>query len=82
MVKITSVERRSKAARAKIMPGDVLVSINGNEICDVLDYRFYLAECEVTLLLLRGEGEISVKIRKGRHTEALSEAFYLISRLR
>ena len=56
MVKITQVEENSRAARAGVQVGDVLVAINQNEIADVLDYRFYLAERHVTLSLSR-EGE-------------------------
>ncbi len=56
MVRIFEVERGSRACEAGICAGDLLVSINGNEIVDVLDYRFYLAERQVSLSLLR-EGE-------------------------
>ena len=69
MVKITGVEKRSKADIANILPGDVLVSINGNEINDVLDYRFYLAERSVKLSLLRDGKEYSVLIRKGEYDD-------------
>ena len=41
MVPITDVLPRSRAARAGLCAGDVLVSLNGHEIHDVLDYRFY-----------------------------------------
>ena len=64
MVKIVDVEKGSPAAKRGIRAGDVLVSINNNGIRDVLDYRFYLTECLVELLLLRGEREIKVKIKK------------------
>ena len=69
MVKITDVERGSLAERARILAGDTLVSINGNEICDVLDYRFYLTEREVKLLLLREDNELSVTIKKGEYDD-------------
>ena len=69
MVKITSVEKRSRAERAGILSGDALLSINGNEITDVLDYRFYLAEREVALMLMRGEERISVTIKKGEYDD-------------
>ena len=69
MVKIISVENRSRAAKAGILAGDTLVSINGNKIRDVLDYRFYLTERVVDLLLLREEKEISVTIRKGEYDD-------------
>lgn len=40
-VTITGVEPGSRAQRLGIQPGDVLVSLNGHEIVDVLDYRFF-----------------------------------------
>ena len=61
MVKITEVDIGSLAARRGILSGDFLISINGNEITDVLDYRFYLAESSVTLLCLRGTEEFSAR---------------------
>jgi NifB/MoaA-like Fe-S oxidoreductase len=51
MVPITEVLPRSRAARAGICAGDRLLRINDKEIQDVLDYRFYLAERQITLLL-------------------------------
>ena len=69
MVKITEVARRSRAARAGVLSGDVLVSINGHEIGDVLDYRFFLSESCVTLSLLRGEEPRSVTIEKEEYDD-------------
>ena len=69
MVKITDVERRSLAAKKSIAVGDILVSINGNEIRDVLDYRFYLAEKKIELKLLRDGSEYSVSIKKGEYDD-------------
>ena len=69
MVKITAVEAEGLAARAGIVAGDVLVSINGNDIRDVLDYRFYLTEREVTLALVRAGEIYSVCIRKGEYDD-------------
>ena len=60
MVEITFVEPHSRAARAGIREGDVLVSINGNEIKDVLDYRFYLTERSVRLVCSR-DGEDTIQ---------------------
>ena len=42
MVKITGVEDGSLAYLNGILPGDELISINDNEINDVLDYRFFI----------------------------------------
>ena len=64
MVRITEVEPGSRAARAGVLVNDVLVSINGNEIADVLDYRFYLAEEQLTLALTRDGASLEVSIQK------------------
>ena len=69
MVKITSVFDNSRAKKAGIKDGDVLLSINGNEINDVLDYRFYLAETSVELQLLRGEERLSFTIKKSEYDD-------------
>ena len=69
MVKITSVEQGSRAYKQGIAPGDVLVAINGNEINDVLDYRFYLTEKKVEVLLLRDNEEYRVLITKGEYDD-------------
>ncbi|MBQ7669528.1 MAG: DUF512 domain-containing protein [Clostridia bacterium] len=53
MVRITDVEKHSRADKAGIRSGDDLVSINGREINDVLDFRFYLADSIVTVSVLR-----------------------------
>lgn len=50
-VKITSVEPGSYARRARIHKGDTLISINGNNITDVLDYRFYMTDENLEILL-------------------------------
>ena len=69
MVKITDVERRSLAERAGILAGDRLVSINGNEINDVLDYRFYLAEKKIDLQLIRDGETLTAHITKGEYSD-------------
>lgn len=69
MVKITDVEQGSYAEKHGIISGDTLVSINDNEITDVLDYRFYLSEKKVSLKLLRADSEYSVVIKKGEYDD-------------
>ena len=69
MVKIIGVEERSYAKKAGIKPLDTLVSINDNEICDVLDYRFYLTEKVITLALKGEKGDYTVKIKKGEYDD-------------
>ncbi|MBR5746724.1 MAG: radical SAM protein, partial [Clostridia bacterium] len=69
MVSISGVENGSLAARAGIAAGDKLVSVNGNEVCDVLDYRFYLFEPRLEIKLLRNGEEYSVIIKKPRYDD-------------
>lgn len=69
MVLITDVIPRSRAERAGILAGDMLVSVNGHEICDVLDYRFYLADTHVSLTLERGGERFEASIRKTEYDD-------------
>lgn len=69
MVKITDVLPRSRAERKGIKPGDVLVAINGHEISDVIDYRFYLTEEELYLTLSRDGEEYTCHIVKSMYDD-------------
>ncbi len=69
MVKITSVVRGSRAFKAGILAGDILISINENEIKDVLDYRFYLTEKLVELELSREGKNYKTTIKKGEYDD-------------
>ncbi len=69
-VKISGVERHSPAARAGVKVGETLLQIDSNEIEDVLDYRFYMTNERLTLLLQAPDGEKRrVKIRKGEYED-------------
>ncbi len=46
-----------------------MISINGNEISDVLDYRFYLTEPRITLSLHRDGNEFEVTIKKSPYDD-------------
>lgn len=63
-VKISGVTAGSIAERKRIKAGDVLVSINGKEINDVLDYRFYLDDTKLRMLLHGASGSKLILIRK------------------
>ena len=63
-VKIDSVCESSYGAKAGILGGDELVSINGHEIFDVLDYRFYIQAKKLSIILLRNGEEFKTNIRK------------------
>ena len=67
---IKSVYGRSFAERAGIEAGDALLSINGNEIVDVLDYRFYQLDSELELKIRDIRGKVhTVRIRKPEYEE-------------
>ena len=69
MVEITKVDADSLAEKAGILDGDLLVSLNGNAIKDVLDYRFYLACRHLSVEVLRkGEGHTFL-IRKREYDD-------------
>ena len=69
MVLITDVFPNSRAAKAGILAGDTLVSINERDINDVLDYRFHLANRTVVLKLLRNGEELLKKIVKSEYDD-------------
>ena len=69
MVEITKVHAHSRAEKAGVRAGDILISINEKPITDVLDYRFYLADRHIMLTLRRGEAEFSAKIDKGEYDD-------------
>ena len=50
---IESVDRHSPAERAGIEAGETLLNVNGHPILDVLDYKFYTYDPELTLELDR-----------------------------
>lgn len=54
---VSSVAPGSIAEEMEIEPGDVLVSINGQEPEDVFDYRYLMNEEEVLVLIRKPDGE-------------------------
>ena len=54
---IKSVVKGSIAEELEIEPGDKLISIDGNEIKDVLDYRYYINAEEFTMVIEKANGE-------------------------
>ena len=69
-VMISGVEKGSLAKKAGILPGEELVSINGNEILDVLDYRFYMTEERLSVLIRDRDGKPrKISIRKDEYDD-------------
>ena len=56
-VVIYDIEAGSLAAKAGIVRGETLLSINGREVNDVLDYRFLIVDRHLDLSLVRPDGE-------------------------
>lgn len=69
-VVMKSVEKGSPAYKAGIRSGDTLLSIDGNEIVDVLDYRFYQDNERLTAEFIDSSGKTrTAKIKKGEYEE-------------
>ena len=69
-VLIQNVEPKSPAARARIKAGDTLLSINGREIADVLDYRFFIPDAKLSVTIKTAKGkERTVRIREEPYQE-------------
>jgi putative radical SAM enzyme (TIGR03279 family) len=66
---ITGVESGSLAEKKQIRPGDTLLCINGHEIEDVLDYRFYIAERSVEAQILSCGKETTVSFKKEEYDD-------------
>ena len=69
MVKVASVKKGSPADRAGVLKDDIIISVNGNDISDVLDYRFYIMESSLTILIHRGPELFEVKIQKDEYSD-------------
>lgn len=69
MVKITEVAGGSRADRHGVRAGDFLCTVNGREITDVLDYRFFLADTEVRLGLMRDGSPLEIVIHKREYDD-------------
>ncbi len=70
MVIINSVQENSPAHKAGISAYDKLLTINGNEIADVLDYRFYQTGIFLKLEIEHKNGETEIiEIKKREYDE-------------
>ena len=50
----------------RVAPGDTITAINGNEILDVLDYKFFAYDPDLEVRLRRPDGtEYTLHVRKG-----------------
>lgn len=80
-VLINGVAKKSIADKKGIRAGDVLISVNGHEINDVLDYSFYVKEEKLVLALVSESRAKKVKIRKKEYDDiGLEFETYLMDR--
>ena len=69
-VKIFDVTTGSHADKAGIKKGETLLSINSNEIVDVLDYRFYQVKRKLTLEVADENKNVrTIEMTKGEYEE-------------
>lgn len=81
---ISGVERHSPASRAWLRAGETLLTINGREITDVLDYRFYMPDSKLTLTVQKKNGKCRTVTVKKKPYEELGLLFdtYLMDKQR
>lgn len=66
---IKSVLKNSPAEKTGIKAGDLLISVSGNEIFDVLDYRFYQNEENLSVAVLRDGKALKFDIHKDEYED-------------
>ncbi|MFZ0388979.1 MAG: DUF512 domain-containing protein [Calditrichia bacterium] len=64
MIKINEIVKGSIAEELDLQEGDLLVSINGREVSDELDYRFHSAGEELEVQIRQGDEEVIFEIEK------------------
>ncbi|GCE19043.1 DUF512 domain-containing protein [Dictyobacter kobayashii] len=62
---VREVVPESPADRAGLQPGDLVRSINGNLVRDLVDYRFYVADEELVIGYNRQQEQHEVRVTKG-----------------
>ncbi len=64
MLEIRSIARGSPADCGRFVVGDKLISLNGREVNDIIDYRYYQASASLKIVLNRGRERFEFKISK------------------
>ena len=67
MAKVTSIEKNSPFY-GKLLPGDDLISINGEKIHDILDYMYCVADEKLTFTVDRNGEQVSYTAKCNGHT--------------
>lgn len=63
-VRIIGIEQGTPAHKYNILPGDELVSINGEEIFDMMDLQFYSTDTQLDVVISRNGEKINIHIEK------------------
>ena len=61
---ITGVMPGSIGKELGINPGDKLLSIDGQPLIDILDYRYLIADEEIELVIGRGDEQLHFELEK------------------
>jgi len=69
MLEITNVHGGSIAQELDIRRGDKIISVNGKEINDQIDFRFHSAEENIDLLIERNSEQLLFEIEKEFHED-------------
>ncbi len=56
MITIADVAQESTGARLGLKPGDAIISLNGEEIHDIIDFRFFSADERLSLVVQTRDG--------------------------
>ncbi|HBN82482.1 MAG TPA: radical SAM protein, partial [Clostridiales bacterium] len=67
---ISTVEKGSIAEQAGIEKGDVLLSVNGQNIIDIFDYRFLVADEKILVCIEKPDGQVwEIDIEKDQYED-------------
>lgn len=81
---IKSIDKGSPASKSILRPGDEILTVNGNKLIDVLDYKFYTYERHVTITAKCPDGRYKALIIKKEEGQDLGINFetYLMDNMR
>ena len=57
-IRISAIQSGSIAEELGIEAGDLLLSINGCEIKDIFDYRYHIADSEISVEIEKKNGDV------------------------
>lgn len=66
---VKSIEKDSIAEEIGIEPGDVLLTVNGHDIHDIIEYRYLISEYETELEIQKKDGSIDYVIVENNYED-------------